>query len=92
MLSIVIIILIIQQISPTYQLKTIQATLASTVELPCSVVNQNNESTNPAQVNVQKGQVFIYLIRAVQIRKEKNSFQGVDNNNDIISYKQLANI
>jgi hypothetical protein len=92
MLSIVIIILIIQQISPTYQLKTIQATLASTVELPCSVVNQNNESTNPAQVNVQKGQVFIYLIRAVQRRKEKNSFQGVDNNNDIISYKQLANI
>jgi hypothetical protein len=51
MLSIVIIILIIQQISPTYQLQTIQATLASTVELPCSAVNQSIESTNPGQVN-----------------------------------------
>lgn len=56
MLSIVIIIILvlIQQFSPTYQLRIIQATLASTVELPCSIINENNEPTNPAKVNAKR--------------------------------------
>lgn len=51
MLSIVVIIsiLLIYQPYQTYQLETIEAALASTVELPCSV-NQNIEPTNPAKV------------------------------------------
>jgi len=76
MLSIVIIILIIQQFYPTYQLKTIQATLSSNVELPCSVINQNFESINPAKVNTKKGQVFIYSIRAVQTGKKRTATRG----------------
>jgi hypothetical protein len=55
MLSIVIIILLIQQFYPTYQLEAVQAAISSTVELPCSVINQNIESTNPAKVNTKKG-------------------------------------
>jgi hypothetical protein len=52
MLSLIIILLLfIQHFHPTEQLKTIQATLASTVELPCSVVNQTTESVNAAKVN-----------------------------------------
>ncbi len=48
MLSIaIILLLLIQQFHPTDQLKTIQATLASNVELPCI----NTESTNSAKVN-----------------------------------------
>lgn len=52
MLSIVVIIyiLLIQQPYQTYQLETIQAALASTVELPCTV-GQNIEPTNPAKVS-----------------------------------------
>ncbi|CAF1498227.1 unnamed protein product [Rotaria magnacalcarata] len=51
MLSIVVIIyiLLIQQPYQTYQLETIQVTLASTVELPCSI-GQNIEPTNPAKI------------------------------------------
>ncbi|CAF1633648.1 unnamed protein product [Adineta ricciae] len=51
MLSIVVIIsiLLIYQPYQTYQLETIEAALASTVELPCSV-NQNIEPTNPAKI------------------------------------------
>ncbi|UJR27871.1 hypothetical protein I4U23_009136 [Adineta vaga] len=51
MLSIVIIIsiLLIYQPYQTYQLETIEAALASTVELPCSV-SQNIEPTNPAKI------------------------------------------
>ena len=49
MLSIVIIIIIlIQLFNPTYQLKTIQSTLASTVELSCS----NFDLTNLAKVYI----------------------------------------
>jgi len=63
MLSIVIIILLIQQFYPTYQLEAVQAAISSTVELPCSVINQNIESTNPAKVNTKKRrQVFIIII------------------------------
>jgi len=51
MLSIVIIILLIQQFYPTYQLETIQAALSSTIELPCSsITNQNIEPTNSAKI------------------------------------------
>jgi len=53
MLSIVIILFIIQQFYPTEQLKSIQATLASTVELPCLVVNQTIESASTAKVNTK---------------------------------------
>jgi hypothetical protein len=53
MLSIVIILFIIQQFYPTEQLKSIQATLASTVELPCLVVNQTIESASAAKVNTK---------------------------------------
>jgi hypothetical protein len=54
MLSIVIIILLIQHIPPTYQLATIQSALSSTVELPCSITSQNTEPTDPAKVNTKK--------------------------------------
>ncbi|CAF0941235.1 unnamed protein product [Rotaria sordida] len=50
MLSIVIITLILQQFYSTYQLETIQTALSSTVELACSLTNQNIESTNPAKI------------------------------------------
>ncbi|CAF1485282.1 unnamed protein product [Adineta steineri] len=51
MLSIVVItyILLIQQPYQTYQLETIEAALASTVELSCSV-GQNIEPTSPAKI------------------------------------------
>jgi len=74
MLSIVIIILLIQQFYPTYQLKTIQATLASTVELPCSTIIQNTELINPAKVNYIK-------------KKKRRISRGIDDNNDIMSCK-----
>jgi hypothetical protein len=54
MLSIVIIILLIQQFYPTYQLEIIQPALSSTVELPCSITSQNIEPTDPAQVNANR--------------------------------------
>ncbi len=54
MLSLIIILLFIQQFHSTEQLKTIQATLASTVELPCSVVNQTIESASTAKVNTKQ--------------------------------------
>ena len=54
MLSIVIIILLIQHILPTYQFQTIQSALSSTVELPCSITSQNIEPTNLAKVNVKR--------------------------------------
>ena len=52
MLSIVVIIaiLLIHQPYPTYQFETIQAALASTVELPCSV-GLNTEPTNLGKVS-----------------------------------------
>ena len=54
MLSIVIclLVLLLQQFSSTEQFQTIQVTLASSVELPCSTINQTSESINPAKVNL----------------------------------------
>jgi hypothetical protein len=66
MLSIVIIILLIQQFYPTYQLEAVQAAISSTVELPCSVINQNIESTNPAKVNTKKRRQ-VFMKRTVSI-------------------------
>ena len=48
----IVICLLIQQFYPTEQLKTLQVTLASSIELPCSTVNHTNESSNPAKVSV----------------------------------------
>ena len=53
MLSIVI-LLLIQQIHLTHQTRIIQATLASTVELPCSSVNQTLEPIHNAKVDCLK--------------------------------------
>lgn len=104
MLSIVIIIIVlIQQFSSTNQLKTIQATLASTVELPCSIINQNIEPTNPAKVNAKRDKclyihTYIFMYDLNCSKKTKNSCcQGVDNNNnnnnnDIMSSNQLVNV
>ena len=49
MLSIVIIIFILL-IDHTYQFETIQAALSSTVELPCSIGQNLDATTNPAKV------------------------------------------
>lgn len=54
MLSIVIIILLIQQFYSTHQLETIQVALSSTIELACSVTSQRIQSTNPAKVNATR--------------------------------------
>ena len=53
MLSIVI-LLLIQQIHLTHQTRIIQATLTSTVELPCSSVNQTLEPIHIAKVDCLK--------------------------------------
>ena len=49
-IPVIIIILLLQLPDPSDQLQTIQAILASTVELPCSI-GQNIELTNPAKVS-----------------------------------------
>ena len=65
MLSIVVLVLLIDQFQPAYQLETVQTALSSTVELPCSNANQNIDSRNSAKVTMAYS--FIWLER-------KNSF------------------
>jgi hypothetical protein len=69
MLSIVVIIyiLLIQQPYHTYQSETIQAALASTVELPCSV-GQNIEPTNPAKVSAGRDKCLYVRVKFIIVR------------------------
>lgn len=100
-LAVLICLLLIHQPSPTYQFETIQAALASTVELPCSV-DRNIEPTNLAKVSAGRDKCLYVLSRVCcswdarvlfKERKESESkVQGVDKNDDIMSNTQLANV
>jgi hypothetical protein len=81
----------------TSSFETIQAALASTVELPCSItIGPNIEATNPAKVSAGRDKCLYVLSRvcycwyaAIVLFKEEreSSFQGVHNHDDItISY------
>ncbi|CAF1298909.1 unnamed protein product [Adineta steineri] len=83
MLSVVVIIIfIIQQSYPTYQLETIQAVLSSTVDLHCSVVNQNLESINPAKIVwIRDDQAdIVSLDSVITVRDSRLSILTMDDN------------
>ena len=96
--SYLLLIQFLEQFQSSSSLETIQAALASTIELPCSI-GQNIEPTNLAKVSAGRDKcLYVFRVQFVILtsngskrrESECTSFQGVYNDDDIMSQTPAA--